>query len=109
MNQTVFQYWSSLGKLNCNLTNDDVSVTKTRIKKIRKDTYNVESDKLRQDCIWDVDINFDIVTEVICRAKNNKAPGIYGITNELIKNVGVQLHKSLYEFLCQNNHFWKYS
>ena len=61
---------------------------------------------LDKNCIWDVNINFDIVTEVICSAKNNKAPGIDGITNELIKNGGVHLHKSLCElFFNLNNQF----
>ena len=38
----------------------------------------------------------DIVIEAINLAKNIKSPGLDGITNELIKNGDVSLHKSMF-------------
>ena len=35
-----------------------------------------------------VKINMDIVLEALNLAKNNKSPGLDGITNELLKNEG---------------------
>ncbi|XP_072025055.1 uncharacterized protein [Amphiura filiformis] len=99
MNQTILQYWSTLGKMNINM-NDEITIeTKKTVNQIRREKCNFDTNET--DCIFDVDINIDTVIEAISNAKNNKSPGIDGITNELLKNGGKCLHKSLFELFSR--------
>ena len=105
LNQTIRQYWNTLGKMHMNMNGDvtngshdnnhRVKLVNNKVNSIRcqpdSDNNNVTNETLS-----DIDISMDIVIEAINLAKNNKSPGLDGITNELIKNGGVSLHKSMY-------------
>ena len=80
--------------------NDEITIeTRNTVNKIRREKCNFDTNET--DCIFDVDINIDTVIEAISNAKNNKSPGIDGITNELLKNGGKYLHKSLFELFTR--------
>jgi len=102
VNQTVLQYWRTLGKMYMNINDNDENIESTSrvnmvnkmVKSIRCNTnvYNVNDDAY----LHDIDINMDIVLEALSIAKNNTSPGLDGITNELLKNGGDHMHRSIF-------------
>ena len=100
MNQTILQYWSTLGKMHLSM-NDDYAIegrVNTRNVKNMVNSFRTHShdDEINEDtCLYDVEISMNIVLEALNLAKNNKSPGLDGITNELLKNGGNCLHQSL--------------
>ena len=102
MNLTVKQYWNTLGKMQMNMNDDDGRITdnvKSLVNLFRsgfnQDMSKVNIDINENNCLYDIEINMDIVLEALNLAKNNKSPGPDGITNELLKNGGECLHNTL--------------
>lgn len=102
MNQTIMQYWSTLGKMNLSLHKDDANLelTKSKINNIRRNNvldFNNFKTSDNGNCVglYDIDIDIDTVVEALSHAKNNKAPGADFITNELLKNGGDSLNNSI--------------
>lgn len=94
MNLTILQYWRSLGKMNMsinsveNVVNDDSKSCRVKnfVNSIRNQELSYDMNDVAN--LNDVEINLDIVLEALNCAKNNKSPGLDGITNELLKNGG---------------------
>lgn len=94
MNQTIRQYFQSLGKMNKCLHNDDSNVI-DHVKNLRaNDSYLANTDTDTK-VITSINIEIDDVIEALRQAKVNKSPGLDNITNELIKNGGETLTKSM--------------
>ena len=102
MNQTILQYWSTLGKMHLSMIDDYVIEERVNTRNVKCmvnsfRTYSLD-DKRKingEGYLYDVKINMDIVLEALNLAKNNKSPSLDGITNELLKNGGDCLHRSL--------------
>ena len=101
MNQSILQYWSTLGKMHMNLNNvsdvDNNSNNRLNIVKQKVNSFRSCKDNGINDdnCLNDVEMKMGIVLEALSLAKNNKSPGLDGITNELLKNGGDSLNKSI--------------
>lgn len=95
MNQTVRQYFHSLGKMNKCLYKDDFTDDmKNHVVFLRESSFYC--DKVNNgDTLNNINITIDNVTKAINEAKNNKSPGLDSITNELLKNGGDALNDSL--------------
>lgn len=101
MNQTILQYWQTLGKMYMNINNNvesneninRVNMVKQKVNAIRHSSQlnDVNDPKYLSDVV----INMDIVIQALSLAKNNKSPGIDGITNELLKNGGDCLQNTI--------------
>ena len=95
MNQIALDYWKTLGQMNKNDLDENDQHTKqinTFIDCIRNRTI---THQVNDEFISDVEINLDIVEAAILRSKNNKSPGIDMITNEILKNGGKCLNRSI--------------
>ena len=73
--------------------NDNDMVIKTHVSNVRKRVNDCNIDL--PNVLNDMHFSFKEVEDSICRAKNNKAPGLDSITNELLKNGGDDLIYSL--------------
>ena len=89
---SVMSYWNTLGKMNRELNDNDMSI-KTHVRNIRKEFNDCNIDL--PNVLNNMHFSFEEVKDSICRAKNNKAPGSDSITNELLKNGGDDLIYSL--------------
>ena len=90
---SVMSYWNTLGKMNRELNDNDMSI-KTHVSNVRKG-FNGECNIDVPNVLNNMHFTFKEVKDSICRAKNNKAPGLDSITNELLKNGGDALINSL--------------
>ena len=93
MKQTIMHYFHTLGKMNLNL-NDKYNTNKSRTNILNND--DITAGVTCNTQINDIQFTVDDVRLAVNEAKNNKAPGLDGITNELIKNGGHGLVQSLY-------------
>lgn len=99
MKQSIMQYFHTLGKMNLNLYNDSNNcVSKnTDIKSVKELTRASHFSYDTKEHLTDIHFTLDDVIVATSQSKNNKAPGIDGIINELIKNGGDSLYTSLYD------------
>lgn len=98
MNQTVLQYWRTLGKMNRSLNDEDdehTIYTRELVNRIRKNNLETHQDSVNENILSDIHINLDIIKDAISSSKNNKSPGTDMITNEILKNGGECLDKSI--------------
>jgi len=101
--QCVLYYWRTLGKMNRQLNEANNNISTHNIKDMVSQYRSfIKHDKCRPNEINDnhlhtIDLTFEMVSDAIKGSKNNKAPGIDGITNELLKNGGSCLTNSMYE------------
>jgi len=95
MNQTVRQYFHSLGKMNKCLYQDELTNDmKSHVEFLRNDSANYCNDT-KDEILSDINITLEDVIEAVNGTKNNKSPGLDLITYELIKNGGDGLAESL--------------
>ena len=98
MNQTIHQYFHSLGKMNKGLHESDNDViVKNQIKNIFANIHDTVDNNITDNRLTDINITIDDVTDALGQAKLNKSPGIDNITNELLKNGGDGLNKSIFQ------------
>ena len=98
--QSVKTYWETLGKANMNLNDCNSFLTNRLVHQIRNN-LSYEYDSNNEEFLYDIVIDSDIVEKAISLAKNNKAPGLDSITNELLKNGGYCITATLL-ILIQN-------
>lgn len=94
MNSAIKHYWNTLGKMNRELNNCNDEYIHSRVNNIRRGNV-IGTDQQPSSLLDDMQISADDVRDAISRAKNNKSPGIDCISNELLKNGGDSLIKSL--------------
>jgi hypothetical protein len=90
-------YWNTLGKMNRELNDhqNDMFI-KRYVNDIRRGSATINNNNsVPSNILSDMYFSFDDVKGSISRAKNNKAPGLDSITNELLKNGGDSLVKCL--------------
>ena len=95
MNQTIRQYFQSLGKMNkCLHESDHDIMVKTQVKNLLAN--NIKDSPVETNIfLTDIDISINDVLDALGQAKLNKSPGIDNITNELLKNGGDDLNNYL--------------
>ena len=107
MSQSVLHYWNTLGKMNRSLNDKEDSNSqgvKRSVVNIRTNDFNTIDDDY--NCISDVELNIDVISDAIQKSKNNKSPGLDNISNELLKNGGKGMNMSilsLFQRLIQMN------
>ncbi len=95
----ILYYWRTLGKMNRELNKDNNYVSTYNVKDMVSQYRSAGGSiiNVNQDCLTRIDLTIDKVSDAISNSKNNKSPGIDGITNELIKNGGACLTNSLFK------------
>jgi hypothetical protein len=104
MNQTIMQYWNTLGKMDLSIKDDCNYINVTNcVTSIRHGDSLSNPDPL--NLLSDIQIDVEDIKNLVSKLENNKSPGIDTITNELIKNGGdgicvalVKLFNRLLEF-----------
>lgn len=102
MKQSIMQYFHTLGKMHRNLYNHndtlDERVSRPSLIKSISDLAKASlTDDHKDEHLSDLSFSLDDVISATRVCKNNKAPGIDCITNELIKNGGPSMFRSLYD------------
>ena len=111
MNQSIMHYFQTLGKMNLNLNGqlkDDrvYNMDETYCFKTKDELYNASYQNDNLDVqVNDFEFSLDEVKDAITQCKNNKSPGLDGITNELLKNGGNSVHLSLYAMFVKLREF----
>jgi len=102
MKHCVLHYWRTLGKMNREL-NDTNNVllncnVKEMVRKFRSNhCMNRDNSMYDDKYLHSIDLTIDMVSDAIKSSKNNRAPGIDSITNEMIKNGGDCLTESMFK------------
>ena len=92
------EYWENLGENGMDINDCNSYLTDSFIKQIRDELSKEHpcQDDTERNFLYDIVIDIDTVEEAVTLAKNNKAPGLDGITNELLKNGGHYIIISLF-------------
>ena len=98
MNQSIMHYWGTLGKMNMSLNdNEDCNSigVKSSVDNLRL-LFDLNANiNDGNNCLSNIDLNIDIITDAIKKCKNNKAHGLDEISNELLTNGGTCLNQSI--------------
>jgi hypothetical protein len=97
MNQTIHQYFHSLGKMNkCLYETDHDTTVKKQVNSLLANINEQITDET-DTLLADIDISYDDVIDALGKAKLNKSPGLDNISNELIKNGGDAMNNSMHQ------------
>ena len=109
MNQTIMQYWNTLGKMELSINDNRFIEIKSHTSSIRQGNV-ISSDNNNnannndsisnsnnnssepKEYLSNIEIHIDDVKDIVSKLMNNKSPGLDNITNELIKKGGDGIH-----------------
>ena len=107
MNQSIMHYWGTLGKMNMSLNdNEDCNSigVKSSVDNLRL-LFDLNANiNDGNNCLSNIDLNIDIITDAIKKCKNNKAHGLDEISNELLTNGGTCLNQ-FYVYFGNSSNF----
>ncbi|XP_072023451.1 uncharacterized protein [Amphiura filiformis] len=97
MKQCVLYYWRTLGKMNRELNEPNNETSTHDIKELVSQYRSYTSNLINDEYLHTLDLTIEMVHNALKSSKNNKSPGIDGITNELLNNGGNCLVNDLFE------------